>query len=297
MKQNTDRNRMEIRLMGGPYESGEIPLDQLVRLGAATQELVHRLGRTVSDRSGPGRTPDQLKAMTRLLVIGLHKGSTVVELAGPPLHEELALMAAPAEAGTQSLALFADTLDAVAREAPLPEVLDRASAASLRDLLHEVEEYAAVEVTVISGDEERRVRARPREASEILRRRLAADEREVARTERAMDGVLYAVNLRNGQYAIVDDAGYSIRVHVSEVAADFARSQLNQRVRVRGRFVEGRPPRLEDAILEPVEDEDDAFWRSSRPSLNLPPIQDLDGLTMHDLTEDEADTFWEALHG
>jgi len=122
------RPRLSIRLRGGTGGDGEIPLADLGRIATETQALVLRLARSLTERSGPGRTPDEIDELTRLVAVGIRSGSSILEIAGPEMEEELPLDVTAPNVGVQALLALADGLEAASAGRPLPVAFEAAPA-------------------------------------------------------------------------------------------------------------------------------------------------------------------------
>lgn len=133
--------------------------------------------------------------------------------------------------------------------------------------------------------------------------RLPADELATEGTLETVEGTLYALNLRTGQYRLEDDAGHSIFVQI-ELPTDDVRPLIDQRVRASGAIrhdSQGRPHLTAQELRssEGVAGLDrDAFFASHElESLvaTVEPLEALQGLAINDVSDDEADAFLIAL--
>lgn len=188
----SSRSRMEIRLVGGPHADGEVPLDELAGIAQRAQELVSRLARELSGRSGAGRTPDELRDLGRLLLVGLRGGSTTLEIAGPELQPELDLSAdVPGDAGTQALERFGLVLEALTGPDPtLLPGLDPPAARSASDLVGVLAPYPEVDVVLDVQGRRRLLQLRPGVITNALRgSEPPTESTEAAAAPRAVAGV------------------------------------------------------------------------------------------------------------
>ena len=219
------RPRLSIRLRGGTGGDGEIPLADLGRIATETQALVLRLARSLTERSGPGRTPDEIDELTRLVAVGIRSGSSILEIAGPEMEEELPLDGAPPNVGVQALVALADGLEAASAGRPLPVAFGAAPARrSLAEWMATVSTYSEVDVTVAVDDDERRVRLAP---AEVV---LPDPSTMAAPRPAALVGTLRAVDLDSGRFRIEDDAGHRIALTVPTELRDQAGRLIGNRV-------------------------------------------------------------------
>jgi hypothetical protein len=305
-----ERSRLEVHLHGGDWGRGEIPLDELARISAETQLLVRRLARALTGRSGPGTTPGAMARATQLLLVGVHPGSTVLEIAGPPVESELDLGEdVPAEVGSQALTLFWDVLDALGGQgAVLPDIMDEQLADTFDEWLGSLHSYRSVDTTGRVGGSSRRAEVVPQRDHGHLRRLVAAGRSDVASEAvepYVAEGTLYAVNLHTGRFTLEDDTGHSFPCVVDDPATVDARSLLGQRVQAIGtvtRDAGGRVRALTEARIRPARGvpglDADAFWRRTSPEELLRearPVRSLDDLVIDDLTEEEEAAFLQAL--
>src|SRR5215217_6519323 len=96
----TSRQRplLRLRLGDNKHPDGEIPLQDLAQIARETQQTVRRLGRALVARPGPGRATSAIEQATELSLVGLAKGSTILEIAGPDISaDELALQDMPSD--------------------------------------------------------------------------------------------------------------------------------------------------------------------------------------------------------
>jgi hypothetical protein len=125
--------KLEVRLSGPAGEGGRVRLDVLVDVAQAVQLSVTRLAYAL--RGEPtvrrGRTPREIADLTRLEVVGLREGSTVLQfdLAGHerPLDE--------LDLGVEALEAFETGLRAVARGETPPQPWDRGVRQTVERLL------------------------------------------------------------------------------------------------------------------------------------------------------------------
>lgn len=299
------RARINIHLIGGLHADGEVPLDDLAHIGQHLQQLVRRLGRQVSDRTGAGRTPEGLRRLTGLLLVGLRTGTTTLEFAGPPLDAQLELDI-DEDAGTQALDRLVDALAAMAQPEPrLPDDLSPAAAESIWGLVGSLAPYPEVEVAVSRGERSDRVGFSPSVAVQALGDGRQPDEPGAAVVSvRQVAGTLYALNLHTGRFQIEDDLGATIDL---AVPAELRPGALRFVAKVVVASGTGDPDtrgrlRLDVTGIEPDDLTEAVDVRAFRASNELDdlladavPLRSLDELAIDGLTEDEAAAFLAAL--
>jgi hypothetical protein len=300
------RAHLALRLVGGQYRDGEIPLTDLASVADKTQKLVRRIARSTSDRAGPGRTPAHIEEPTTLLLIGIRPGSTVLEIAGPSAESQLDLGDVGDDIRTQALSIMVDGIEAVATGSELPDGFDDLSVRSLDEWLDSIAATAAVaELTAEVGTRPKRVlRVVPQEARAQLARRVAPAPL-AAPPEQAVEGTLYAVNLRTGRYTIEDDLGNSIGTSASVFTSEEIAPLLGRRVRAEGmpRFDEaGRLQAIELTRLAAAPDTNDIdaerFFRNVELEELLQgagPLRSMDELAIEGLATEEIDDFLRAI--
>ncbi|HUP70812.1 MAG TPA: hypothetical protein VM142_13505 [Acidimicrobiales bacterium] len=296
------RTHLALRLVGGQQRDGEIPLVDLAKIAAETQVLVRRLARSITDRSGPGRTPAHLEELTQLLLVGIHGGSTVLEIAGPQMEAQLDLGEVALDAGAQAVEALLDGIDAIRRGGSLPGPYDDITIRSLDAWLATVGETAGefeIEATV-ANREWRIPRTVVEGAREALVRPAPPSSAQPARSQ-VVEGVLYDANLHTGRYVIEDDMGHAIALETSIFTSEHVAPLLGQRVRAEGtpRLDEGgRLQAIEASVLLPATEieglDSEAFWRNIELDELLSdaePLQALEDLRISGLTEEEGDAF------
>lgn len=75
---------LELRLIGAPVPSGEIPAKDLAALAGALQELSTRIGRDIVNAPGPGRTKQFMEEFAQLRLRAVEPGSTLLTLSKGP---------------------------------------------------------------------------------------------------------------------------------------------------------------------------------------------------------------------
>lgn len=305
MGRKNRRPQMRLRLSGGVERDGEIGLDELARVAEETQRLVTRLARGLTDQRGPGRTPAIIADATRLFLVGLTPGSTVLEIAGAePALDALSAENMPGDLGEVTLALVADSVRALSEEEPvLPPGMDSAAVDDLDKWLRRLRPYDRVSLDVALSSGPRAVEFAPIPA----RQRLGSARPQpslpfVSSSHQALYGRLYALNLRTGSFSIEDDTGHSIRLSVPEDLRPRAAQMVDSRVRAVGNARLDERRRLagfDVANLEPVPEsmlpaQGEFFHRHEL--VPKPPVgSEIEAGIIPDLTADEIESFMAAL--
>lgn len=233
-----ERPVIRMRLRGASARDGEIPLTDLGRLADETQALVRRLARGLVGQRGPGRASFQIERSTALTLVGLHAGSTVLEIAGPVEAEDaLDFGNMPLDLGDRALIMFLEGMSALGSADPeLPVGYDAAAVNDLQAWLRSVRGYKTVELD--SDIRGRRLSAsiEPAKARRTVRGLQPQPSMPyVSPTEQALEGTLYALNMHTGTYSIKDDSQHTIRLKLPSEIREEAAQLINQRVRAIGR--------------------------------------------------------------
>lgn len=299
------RLHLVLRLIGGDDPAGEIPLDRMAQVADATQELVVRLARGLSGRSGAGRTPGALAADLRLNLVSIGPGSTMLDIAGPPLEAELDLGGdVDPPAAVQALELLSRALKGTARDdVPLP-LLSRPAAESLDRWLSAFQPYEEIAATVGRGTEKQEVRLAPQSARQTLHRKVnPPSDRVDEKVVRRVEGELYAVNLHSGRFRVEDDLGHSIQLVVPGDLATGAGRLLGNRIRAVGQVDLDEVGAIRELTVNAIDaaPEDDSLPESLDREAELEDrleqaaaIAPAD-LAMDDLEDEEAEAFWRAI--
>jgi hypothetical protein len=295
---------IRLRLLGADYPDGEIPLANLAAVAERAQQLATRLARAEEGRGGPGRSPNRLAEGVRLMFLGIEPGSTQLLIAGPPRDPQLDLGTLAEEAIERTLGRLIDGLEAAASGADLPDGYDDLSRRGLAEWLDALAQ-AAPELEAegrVGARQPKTVRMQPSAASERLRQ---APKPPEALAAIAVEGVLYAVDLRNGRYRIEDDMGSRLDLVASLFTAEHIRPLLGQRVAASGlpeyddagRIKEIQATRIAPAVDIPGLDPS-RFWRNVELDellADTEPLRSIDDLAIPGLTEDEGDAFLRAI--
>lgn len=299
-----NRTSLELKLTGASFPDGEIPLHRLALIADRTQAVVLRLARSLTDRARAGRTPQFIEDATELRLRGIRRGSTVLEIVGPSAQAELELVEVPPDVGTQALEKLLDGLDAISRNTQLPEEFDELSREALVDWLEPLEDAEEMTFGGRLGKTKRFATVAPKGARAFVMSSSSPRSVSVAEGERrTVEGVLYALNLRTGQYRLEDDAGHSIFVQI-DLPSEEVGPLIDKRVRASGivkQDAQGRPY-LTAHELRPSEGiaglDREAFFASRELSTLISTVEPLDSfesLALDDVSDDEADAFLAAL--
>jgi hypothetical protein len=301
------RAHLLLRLVGGDHEDGEVPLDRLARIAEHTQALVVRLARVRRGREGTGRTPASVTAATRLVLVNIGRGSTLLDIAGPSLERELDF----GEGVTTNLTvevvqLLQDALTAVALDdAPLPPMSDPAME-SLDDWLHALAPYEEVEASVSDGrGDGKELKLRPVTALTTLRRKVGGGEDGRKEVRREVEGELYSVDLHSGRFRVEDDLGHSIALVVRPGIVGDVAALLGRRVRASGQATTELSGAIRSLAVDDLALAGDVagfdsseYWSEEDFEEQLarrPPLASVDAFTMSELSEAESDAFWAAI--
>jgi hypothetical protein len=299
-----ERSMIRLRLLGGAYPDGEIPLANLALIADCAQRLATRLVRAEEGRGGPGRSPNRLAEGVRLMFVGIEPGTTQLLIAGPSGEPTLDLGHLGEEAIERAFGQIVDGLDAAASGHPLPDGYDDLSRRGLVDWIDALAQ-AAPEVEVegrVGARQPKTVRMRPRDAMASLQ---GAPMPPPTSPTITVEGVLYAVNLHTGRYRIEDDMGSSIDLVASMFTSQQVAPLLGERVAAGGTAKyddAGRIKELHATTLTAaaeIEGIDAAHFERAIELDELladaEPLISIDELAIPDLTEEEIGAFVRSL--
>lgn len=293
----TPRAILRIRLIGD--DNGSIPLTDLSGLAAGVQETVLRLARHRANRSGPGRTPEELRDWIRLDATGIESGSAVLVVEAPGRDEQLPLEDV-SDPGLEALASFEDALEAIGSNTPMPEDVDPLSEETIRTMLRRLSGYQRVEWSHEGAGISRRIIIDPKAVDAT-----AEPADDLQPRQETLVGRLYQLNLRSHRYGIEDDLGRSIHCefprdsqHLEEI-----RQLIGRRIVLTGtafRDETGDVARFEVnqiSAADKPETTSEFFSFDLDSALSaVEPVGDLATLGIPELTEAEANDFWQALN-
>jgi hypothetical protein len=294
-----ERPQLHLHLVGEQQRDGEVSLNDLAKVAQSTQQLVTRMARGLAGKR-VGRPPDGLVEATRLFLVGLRPGSTVLDIAG--LEADPDVLVAddmPVDLGERVLGLLADSARALSEDEPvLPAGLDASALNDLDAWLRDLRAYKRVSLEAELSRGRRVAEFEP----VVARRRLRVATPQpplpfVSSQYQALSGRLYALNLRTGSFSIEDDVGRTIRLAVPEDLRSRAARMVNTRVQAvgmprldeNGRLLGFDVVDLVDAVELPVQT---GFFDRHQlaPSARHAPRHSDQGV-IPDLTDDEIDAF------
>jgi hypothetical protein len=304
MPEHPGRPELHLRLVGGPQRDGELSLEELARVAQSTQQLVTRLARGLAGNR-TGRPSNDLVDATRLFLVGLRSGSTVLDIAGPaPDVDSLIADGMPSDLGERVLGLMADGVRALSDEEPaLPVGLDTPALQDLDTWLRALRRYTQVSLEADLSTGQHVAEFEPA----VIRRRLKTATPQpslpfVSPQYQAVRGRLYALNLRTGSFSIEDDSGHAIRLVVPDEVRERAAQLVNTRVQVIGtpRVDEGSRLLVFDVVevLEATESyiQSEFFVHHELVAAGVRPVEGgLEHGVIPDLSDDEVDAFLAAL--
>lgn len=242
-----DRPIVQLRLRAPGMADGEISLADLELVAHETQQLVRRIGRQLVGRRGPGRADRAIQQATTLTLVGLHRGSTILDIAGvEPMIEGLLDLEAPLDLSDRAITLWADGLAAIApnggQPPDLPVGFDSHMVGYLDNWLRPLRRYHSVGLTSEAGTRLVQATVEPRAA----RKRLYEVSPQpslpwVTGTDQALTGFLYQVNLSTGTFSIRDRTEHVTRLTVPPDLRSQAAQFIGTRVQAIGR------PEIDDA--------------------------------------------------
>lgn len=231
------RPALHLRLSSRHEQSGEISLTELAKIAQQTQRAVSGLAQSLIDDLSPENLRHQVAIATRLYLVGMRSGSTVLDIAAPEQVEDaLAIEGMPVELRDLAMMAFVDALQALSQEQPkLPIGVDHRGIGYIDGWLRSLRRHDQVSVDAEVGSAIAHATVRPAAA----RRNLRAAETQpslpyVSASHQTLTGRLYALNLRTGTFSIEDDARHSIRLVVPADMRDEAAQLANKRVRAIG---------------------------------------------------------------
>lgn len=308
--QGDARPVISLHLDAAGQDEGEIRLDDLTKIAEATQTVIRRIARGMVGQSRIGRASKPVTEATTLSLIRLGKGSTVLEIAGPPPMDDQDAFEfdLPTDLSELSLKLLSEGVCALASDDDVPELPAGFDSSLVRDFdawLKSLRKFDSVGVDSAIGGKELHAQVVP----QVARRRLSEATPQpvlpfVSPTEQALRGRLYALNLITGTFSIEDDAGHKIRLKVPQDVRQTAALLVAQHVKAIGK------PELDDlgrlrsftvTSLELAPDIDALAQQTEffephelrRPAPG--DLRTLDEWSIEGLTEEEADGFLSAL--
>jgi hypothetical protein len=282
--------QFEFHLKGASAPEGELEADHLLAIVTSLKEVATKVGRAETDAEAVGRPPARVQRVARLL-IGLVPGSTTV-------------LARRVGAGDGALDFDLPDEQAFDErfEALVESIADDRRPSWVSDSLSLAAEALAGSLQQAAPEVEFRVGGQPRRSF-----RTVDVHRETWQVVATPDteavtfvGRLYAANLNTRRFQVQDDVGN--QVGLPDVADDrHAVSLLGSYVIVNGSprvDPDGRLTHIHEARIEAAPSLDDAFHVHDVVPLDeilaSAPGPDPDGGV--ELTDDEWERFWTALH-
>lgn len=298
------RPTLHLRLDADNGTQGEIRLAELAKLADQTQRIITHIAQKLVGDTIAGRATTNIATATTLSLVGLRSGSTVLEIALPPINEDvLQAEDMPVGIGQMALSLFAQGLGVLAEDdsAPtLPLGIDERVVQDIDRWLTTLRPYQVVDVEAHVEGERIWARIAPRVARRTLHRAEGPpDVPYVSAHHQALAGKLYALNLRTGTFKIEDDLGHSIPLVVPEDVRDDASQFVGRRIRAIGSAALDERHRLQSFVVSSLEETPEYLFRQSeffdRHELTIPPRSiansELDRGVIPDLSDDEIGQF------
>lgn len=283
---------------------GEIRLVELAKVADQTQRIITHIAQNLVDDAMTGRATTDVAGATTLSLVGLRSGSTVLEIALPPIDDDvLQAEDMPVGIGQMALSLFAQGLCVLAEEDSAPALPLGINDRVVQDIgrwLTALRPYQTVDVEAHVDGERIRARIAPRAARQTLNRAEGPpDVPYVSAHHQALTGKLYALNLRTGTFKIEDNLGHSIPLVVPEDVRGDASQFIGKRVRAIGSAALDEKRRLHSFTVSSLEETPEYLLRQSeffdRHDLVIPPRgianNELDRGVIPDLSDDEIAQF------
>lgn len=301
------RPTLRVRLSGENVRDGEMPLADLAKVADQTQRVVTHIARGLIDNRSLGPIPRKVADATTLFLIGLGRGSIVLDLAlSGPAQDALSAQGMPAELGELALTALAESLELLSEDEPapiLPVGIDDKAVEDIDQWLRTLRGYQHVTIDAELNNSSFRADIVPRDARKKLQNATSQPSMPyVSADHQAITGRLYALNLRTGTFMIEDDARHAIRLTVPEDMRSEAAQLINTRVRAIGKVSLDEHHRLRSfnvAALEELPDLIDQMTFFERHELIEPSrsitSDDLSQGVIPDLSDDEIDDFMAVL--
>lgn len=298
---------LHLRLSGEHVRDGEMSLADLAKVADQTQRVVTRIARGMIDDRRPGPIPQNALDATTLFLIGLGRGSRILEIAlSSGAQDTLRAPGMPIQLGEMALTALVGSLEILSEDEAspvLPVGIDDRAVEDIDQWLRALRGYGRVTIDAELSLGSFQAAIVPRDARKMLQNATSQPTMPyVSADHQALTGRLYALNLRTGTFKIEDDAGHSIRLTVPEDMRSEAAQLVNIRVRAIGKASLDERHRLRSfsvAALEELPDFIDQMAFFERHDLIVPPrsitSDDLTLGVISDLSDDEIDEFMTAL--
>src|SRR5438046_1884702 len=189
---DSHRVRMRVHLTSKDLPEGEISFDEITKIADHTQRLIRHLARGLTDTRGPGPASKKIAEGTRLFLVGIKQGSTVLEVAGP-IHAEASLSdSMPPDLDEITIGLAIEALNCLNDNDARPEMpagIDARAAEDIASWLRVLRFYDSVRIEAVlprRGNES--VTISPRAAQQRIKNAVTAPTLPyVTMTEQAPD--------------------------------------------------------------------------------------------------------------
>jgi hypothetical protein len=301
------RPTLRLHLSGKNVRDGEMPLADLAKVAEQTQRVVTRIARGLIDDRSPGPIPGNVADATTLFLVGLGRGSIVLDIALlAPAQDTLNAQGMPLQLGEIAITALAESLELLAEDEPapvLPVGIDDKAVDDIADWLRTLRDYQRVSIDVELSHSSFQTEIVPRDVRKKLKNATSQPSMPyISADHQAITGRLYALNLRTGTFRIEDDAHHSIRLTVPEDMRSEAAQLVEAKVRAIGRASLDEHHRLLSfsvAALEELPDFIDQLAFFERHDLIAPPriitSSELGQGVIPNLSDDEIDDFMAAL--
>lgn len=278
-----EQHDLTFRLEGTGVPNGTLGLEALGDIAKCLQELATRIGRHVAGQRGPGRTAEQPRATTRLLLTGIAEGSTKLLIA----YGERDVLPLDAGIEGQTAEKFWEILEGI-QNGERPEWTPPLVAESADHVIQAIGRSAeSVAVERVDGRAVRWARA------DVRREPWAAAAPAVTDEIVTVNGQLERVDLHTRRFRLRDDVGNTIDLH-EVVDADAVGPLVGQRTSATGARVLNEQGRL-ISVRAPVitaAPRPDAWqpgtvadWRAILAAAPGPDPNGIEGVTVADVDE------------
>jgi hypothetical protein len=304
MAPRSARPMLHLQLFGDHNRDGEMPLTEVARVAERTQTVVSRLARRLVDHPS-GRLSKSMSDATRLFLVGVRSGSTVLDIAGyESVSSNLIAEGMPGELSDMALSILIDSLETLSEPVPtLPINVDPPVIDSLDTWLGSFRQYERVSVDAELASGPRHAELEPREARKNLHHaELQPILPYISASHQALSGRLYALNLRTGTFSIEDDTGHAIRLSVPEDMREEAAQLVNTRVRALGTASLNERHRLQSFEVEALEPlppvpllDQEEFFQRRELQASEPLTGSLETGIIPDLSTEEIEAFFSVI--
>jgi hypothetical protein len=301
------RPTLRLHLSGKNVRDGEMPLADLAKVADQTQRVVTGIARGLIDDRSPGPIPRNVADATTLFLVGLGRGSIVLDIAlSAPAQGTLNAQGMPLQLGEIAIIALAESLELLTEDEPtpvLPVGIDDKAVDDIDDWLRTLRKYQHVSIDAELSNSSFQTEIVPRDVRKKLKNATRLPSMPyISADHQAITGRLYALNLRTGTFRIEDDAHHSILLTVPEDMRSEAAQLVDAKVRAIGTASLDEHHRLLSfsvAALEELPDFIDQLAFFERHELIAPSriitSSELSQGVIPNLTDDEIDDFMAAL--